>query len=185
MTSVLIIGGGPSYKKKLEQARNFKGIIIVHTAFVKIVMDEGITPDYITQYEVDKGLNLEHYPPELKKLEIPIVYNYKCQAKLLNHLTRHKFCSLSFRSNTHHNINNVGLFAAYFAREYLNADKIYLIGFDHEGIDYHANVYPKWVENFKVFVEAEKDKCEIINCSGQGKLYMNGITDGGNLTTFN
>ena len=185
MTSVLIIGGGPSTRKKLDLARSFDGIIIVHAAFVKIVMDEGITPNYITQYEVDKGLNLEDYPPALAKLKIPIIYNYICKSRFLNHLTTHKFCSLSFRSNTHHNINNVGLFSAYFAREYLNANKIYLIGFDHEGTAYHANVYPKWVKNFKVFVEAEKDECEIINCSGQGKLYMKGITDGGNLTTFN
>lgn len=185
MTNVLIIGAGPSYKKKLEQARNFKGITIVHAAFVKIVMDEGITPDYITQYEVDRGLDLSYYSPFLAKLNKPVVYNFQAHTPFRRHMENNNFELIKFHSDSHSNINNVGLFAAYFAREVLDADKIYLIGFDHEGTDYHTNVYPKWVENFKVFVEAEKDKCEIINCSGQGKLYMKGITDGGNLTTFN
>ena len=185
MISVLIIGAGPSYTKKLELARSFKGIILVHAALVEIVLDAGIRPDYITQYETDKGLNLEHYPPELAELNIPVVYNAKCLSPFKKHLSGNNFKSISFKSQSLYNINNVGLFSAYFAIEKLHADKIYLIGFDHEGTNYHANVYPKWVENFKILVDSERDNCEIINCSGQGKLYMKGITDGWNLTSFN
>lgn len=184
MPRVLIIGAGPSYTKKLELARNFRGIILVHVALVETILDNGITPDYITQYETDKGLNLEHYPPELAELNIPIVYNSKCLSPFLKHLAENNYKSISFKSQSLYNINNVGLFSAYFAIEKLQADKIYLIGFDHEGKEYHANMYPKWVENFKVLVDNERD-CEIINCSGQGKLYMRGITDGSSLITLN
>ena len=182
---VLIIGAGPSVWNKLDLARNFDGIKITHVAFVETLMQNGITPDYITQYETDIGLNLEHYPLELAKLDIPIVYNIQCHPPFLRYLSQNKFKSIPFHSTQHHNINNVGLFSAYFAREHLKATKIYLIGFDHEGMDYHANVYPKWVANFKVFVEAESQHCEIINCSGQGKLFFDGITDGSSLITIN
>lgn len=182
---VLLIGGGPSFRNKLNLARGFEGIIITHAANFKEVMENGIRPDYIAQYETQVGLNLEHYPPEDASLGIPIVYNIECITEFKRHLTNNHFKSIPFFSAYHGNINNVGLFSAYFAREHLKATHIYLIGFDHEGMEYHANVYPKWVENFKVFVEAEKDHCEVINCTGTGKLYGKGITDGSSLITLN
>ena len=182
MVSVLIIGAGPSYKNKLELARNFEGIIITHTAFAEIVLDEGITPDYITQYETGKGLNLDHYPPELAETNIPIVYAFDSHSPFRKHLSTYHFKSIEFHSNYHHNINNVGLFGAYFAYEILHADKIYLIGFDHDGHNYYPKQYARWVNNFKAFLT--HCPCEVINCSGQGNLYMEGITDGSRLTSF-
>lgn len=185
MISVLLIGAGPSYRNKLDLARNFKGIKVVPAALAKTIMEEGITPDYITQYEIDVGLDLARFPPELAKTGIPIVYNFMSKPPFLRHLSKHKFKSIPFFGDNWYSINNVGLFSAYFAREHLKATKIYLIGFDHCGMDYHAKTYLQWVENFKVFVDMVKDECKIINCTGTGKLYMKGIIDGGNLTTFN
>lgn len=183
MTSVLLIGAGPSYREKLGLVKGFKGIIIVPGALSQTMIDEGIIPHYITQHEVDKGLNLSFFPPKQAKLGIPIVYNFKARKNLLTHLSVHNFKTIQFKSNSWHNINNVGLFSAYFAWEYLKADKIYLIGFDHCGMDYRAKTYIHWVQNFKVFL-ANCD-CEVINCTGRGKLYMKGITDGGNLKSLN
>lgn len=181
MNKVLVIGAGPSMYKKIDFARSFNGDIVVCDVIAEYLLEDGIKANYITTYEIQEGIELAFFDPSLAKYGCTVVYNWKALPKLKNHLKKHGFKSTSFQSYRWERVNNVGLLGVRFAREVLKADEIYLIGFDHVGTQYTSRTYQDWLTCFEYFLTDEKDNCKIINCSGSGNLYMDGVIDGRNI----
>jgi len=65
---------------------------------------------------------------------------------------------------------NVGTFAMCFAYYRLEADQIFLIGFDNEGTDYVPYIFAQWEHDFWLFV-TKWIPHTVINCTKAGILY--------------
>jgi len=65
---------------------------------------------------------------------------------------------------------NVGTFAMCFAYYRLEADQIFLIGFDNEGTEYDPYIFAQWEYDFWLFV-MKWPPYTVINCSKAGILY--------------
>jgi hypothetical protein len=179
----LIIGGGPSYWKKLHLAKSFDGIIISTDIAAPHIIDEGITPHYIVTLEKNEGIEVTFFPDSFEGESFEVIHQKDALSILTQRLEKLKLKHRGFRSYRQEYISNVGLYSCRFAREILNIDELYLIGFDHSGINDLGQVVTsdaakRWIADFGIFLNDEIEKCKVINCSGQGKLYLEGITDG-------
>ncbi len=183
MSKCLIIGGGPSYWKKLELAKNFDGIIISTDITAIHIIAEGIIPDYIITLEKNEGIEITMFEDSFKEYSFKVIHHKQALSILTTRLDFLNLDHEGFRSYRQEFISNVGLYACRYAREKLDCHELYLIGFDHTGVNDLGQTVTsereiKWIADFKIFIKDELQNCKIINCSGQGKLFLEGIVDG-------
>jgi hypothetical protein len=173
----LLVAGGPSTDKYLQDVKNFKGKIVAFEISFKKVVDIGIIPDYVMSLE--KAVQPKHFPIE---------YLEKCAGKsefVTSSITRETTMLHLRESNanphryiTHEEprLSNVGLWSLYYCRTVLNADKICLLGFEHEGTGYEQIIYDEWIADFWHYIDTWP-KDVIVNCSNGGRLYSDRILD--------
>ena len=173
MNQVLVIGGGPSYKKHYEDYKNFKGVIVVTDVAAYNIIEHGVYPDYIVTAEAARELSEKNFfhIEETRKHKTTIITSYFTRHELLEAFSKAKIPYKQFDYPEGHVVlPDVGLTAVVFAKEELKADSIVIVGFEHEGDEYPEFTFRTWIDRFWWFVWKWPDEI-IINCSEGGKLY--------------
>ena len=168
---ILIVGAGPSGTKNLERLQQFRGKIgVVDTNFNRLI-DFGIVPDYIFTLEVQVRpafFNREYLTVNKDKMFLV------CSS--ITHLSVERQAIAvgipyeRFINPEEVRCSNVGLFAVFYAKEKLKCDKIFLLGFEHEGDKYDPREYERWQYDFWYHIQ-KWPKETIVNCCNGGKLY--------------
>jgi len=164
---VLVVGGGPSYKKYLKEIKNFPGKVIVMDVNFNICQEAGIIPNYITTLE--EGIHNVTWrmflPENLKacKGKTTVVGSSITRKTIESHIKDNDIPFLRWKTDEEPRISNCGLFSVVFAYDNLKADKIFLVGFEHDDralwqIDF-LHFLPRW------------PKETIVNCTNAGILY--------------
>ncbi len=170
---MLVIGGGPSYKKHYDDYKKFKGTILSTDVAAHTIMDNGVYPDYIVTAEAARELSeLDYFNiEETRKHPIQIIISGETRNELLESFTKAKIPYKMFRYPEGHVVlPDVGLTAVVYAKEVLKADSIVIVGFEHEGDEYPEFTFRTWADRFWWFVRQWDDEF-IINCSEGGVLY--------------
>ena len=168
---VLIVGDGDSLSKNIEQIRNFKGTKIFCDVVVNKLVKLNIIPDYILTLETVVRTDMF----KLKYLELcKGKTKMICSASTSGYVTdQNTEVGLSFSrwiSKNEPRFANVGTFSVVYAKEVLKADKIFLVGFEHDGVSENKNTYEYWCYDFWFFVN-QWPKETIVNCTDGGQLY--------------
>jgi len=169
---VLVVGAGPSYSNHLKQIKEFPGKVIIFDVNYNFLVSHDIIPDYALSLEVKVR---------------PVYYNPK-YAPLVEGKTKFIFSSISHISIIRQCIalkqpyerwismdeprfSNVGTFGINYAKQVLKADKIFIIGFEHDGVSEDEPTWEYWIADFWHFVK-QWPKELIVNCTDAGKLYL-------------
>ena len=173
---VLIVGAGPSYAKNIEAIKNFKGIIIfVDVIFNEMVSKHLIIPDYVCTLEYQ--VHPDFFRPKNIKLcldkSVLICSSITLKSIFLQCEAtgfKYKRWKDDFQLKEEARFSNVGTFSICYAKEVLKADKIFLVGFEHDGVEQHQNTWKYWQIDFWYFVR-KWEKELIVNCTDGGALY--------------
>jgi len=174
LNPVLIIAGGPSWRKNITGIRNFPNtVIVVDVLFNEIVSKYKIKPDIVVTLESStRIINPDTYLPENLarcKHKTSIVGSSITATKIKRHVR--KFLPYSqFVFEEEPRCSNVGNFAMNYAYNELYADKIFVLGFEHSGTKYPPATYTTWQTDFWYFIR-KMPKETIVNCSKGGSLY--------------
>ena len=163
---VLVVGGGPSYKKYLKEINNFPGKIIVMDVNFNTCREAGIIPDYITTLEegIHNVTNKMFLSKNLKACKNTIVVGSSItRNNIETHIKNNDIPFLRWKTDEEPRISNCGLFSVVFAYDHLKADKIFLVGFEH---DEHT----LWQVDFLHYL-SRWPKETIVNCTNAGILY--------------
>ena len=171
---VLIVAGGPSYKENIEQIRNFPGKIVIVDVNFNYVLSKGVIPDYVITLESTQAIvNTGLYKSEYLKLcrdKTKIVGSSITRDKIKRHIKEHGIPFERWIFEEEPRCSNVGNYAINFAKNKLDADKICIIGFEHNGTTYPKSTYLVWQTDFWYFLR-KWPKETIVNCSDGGALY--------------
>ena len=173
LNNILVVGGGPSSKKHYDECKKFKGTIVSTDVAARRLMENGVYPDYIVTAEAAKELTETDFffIEETKKHQTMIITSPETRQELVVLFQKAKIPSKVFTyPDGHTRLPDVGLTAVVFARVELKADRILLIGFEHEGDEYPEFQFRTWVDAFWWFVWKWPSDT-IVNCSEGGKLY--------------
>ncbi len=170
---VLVVAAGPSYKRNYDNIRNFKGtVVMVDYIFNPLVM-KGIIPNYVLTLEsakqnVSEKLFLD---ANIKKCKgkTTVIGSSITREKVVKYFNR-KIPFRRFIWKEEPRCSNVGALAINFAKIELKADKIILVGFEHNGHKYPPSTYKVWQTDFWYFIR-KWPKETIVNCSDGGALY--------------
>lgn len=179
--SCLIVGSGPSYYKNIEFIKKFPGRIITSDALFIQALKDDIRPNHIMTLEVNINKILTRmYSPERELIESldkkpTFIASSWTSHPTYNMLATHKLAAFMWRFVEEPRISNVGLFGILYAYHKLKADKIFLVGMEHDGKPYEQCVYDTWITDFYHFVRDMKGM--IINCSNGGVLYGEDVID--------
>lgn len=178
----LVVGAGPSFEDKLDYIRSFDGVVLVVEVRNKRLIEEGIVPDYIVTMEKDHGV----LPQEFGEWLIPyrdritVVHRDNPVRDLLCKFEGLELKTYEFDGRRLH-CNNVGLYTVLFAVRVLESKEVHLVGMDHDGEIKGATnqqgrkLCDEWTAAFRRFVDKKPEDVRIINDSGRGRLYFNGI----------
>jgi len=173
---VLVIGAGPSYKKNYKMASKFEGIIVAVDNNGNDLMRNGVIPDYIVTLEQGHpNVTLYMFDPLLmkeNKEKVKVVGSAITRNDIREHIVASGVSYIQYKMDGEARASNVGIFALNFARYYLKADKIIMIGFEHSGQKYPSETYLTWQVDFWYFVK-KWPKETIVNCTDDGALYYN------------
>jgi len=165
---VLIVGGGPSARMNLEAIKRFPGKVVLVEIMFNEFAKKGLIPDYVMTLEENKKIiNPELFDPKYLKDTI-VVGSSITRGHIAKHVNKYG----TFERFTYHDeprASNCGIFAICYAKEYLKADKIVLVGMEHTGMTYPPATYHTWQTDFWYFAK-QWPKETIVNCSG-GLLY--------------
>ena len=170
---VLITGAGPSTNKNIEEIKKFPGIVLVMDINYNELSKHGVIPDYVMTLEsastsVRPEMFLSKYLVQNKN-KTTVVGSSITHHGIEEYLRKHgSFQRWSFEGEPR--CSNVGAFALNFAKLYLKADKIFLVGFEHKGTKYSQANYYIWQIDFWHFVK-QWPKETIVNCCDGGTLY--------------
>ena len=168
---ILIVGAGPSGTKNLERLQQFEGKIGVVDVNFNRLIDYGIVPDYIFTLEVQirpAFFNREYLTKNNDKMFLV------CSS--LTHLSVERQAAAvgvpyeRYKNPEEVRCSNVGLFGIFYAKEELKCDKIFLLGFEHEGDTYDPREYERWQYDFWYHIQ-KWPKETIVNCCDGGVLY--------------
>lgn len=142
MTKVLVIGAGPSVD--YDYIKKFKGIRIAVDRIYKPLLEHGITPEYSVTYE--KGLissngnvintHFKILYEGLPKTKTKFIFASTSNEDIYNNMVREGHDCTLWDHKMMRAVNNVGLFAWFYAVEELKADFIDMIGMDHLKTDF-------------------------------------------------
>jgi len=172
---MLIVAGGPSYQQNIEEIKNFPGKVIIVDVNFNYMLSKGVIPDYVitlesTQTIVNPGL----YKPEYLKLcrdKTKVIGSSITREKIVRHITEHGLPFERWIFDEEPRCSNVGNFAINFAKNKLGADKICIVGFEHNGTKYPKSTYLVWQTDFWYFLR-KWPRETIVNCSDGGALYL-------------
>ena len=168
---VLVVGAGPSYKKNLEKIKNFRGKIVCFEVNFNPIVAYGIIPDYILTLEVfvtPSFLDLVNL--ETCKHKTKLIGSASTQPNVIEYARDAGVSSSRWISMEEPRFSNVGTFAINYAKEVLKADKIFIVGFEHDGVEENEKIYEYWKTDFWYFLQ-KWDKGLIVNCTEGGQLY--------------
>jgi len=169
--TVLVIGGGSSTYKYYDEIKRFKGKLIATEMIFNKMVGDGIIPDYVATLE--KWVNPKYFTTENLKIclnKTKFICSSITREVVMLHLREHEYKPYRWITHDEPRMSNVGLFGVCYAKQVLEADKICILGFEHEGTGYEQIIYQEWVVDFWHFIE-RWDKNIIVNCSNGGKLY--------------
>ena len=170
---VLVVAAGPSYMRNYDGIRNFKGIVVMVDFVFNPLVKKGIIPDYaLTLESAGNNVNEKMFLNENIKLcrgKTTIIGSSITRNKVVQHFNK-KIPFRRFLLKEEPRCSNVGLLAINFAWIELKADKIFLIGFEHNGHKYPPHTYQTWQTDFWYFIR-KWPKETIVNCSDGGALY--------------
>ena len=169
---VLIVGAGQSSQQNFDSIKNFKGIIIALDSNFDMLMANKIIPDYILSLEVKVRPSMFH-PENLDKCKdkTKLIGSAMTHNSVTNMAQAHGMKWSRYLNREEPRITNVGLFSIVFAKEELKADKIFLMGFEHNGLEYVRLVFEIWQYDFWYFIKKWPKKL-IVNCTDGGALYF-------------
>ena len=173
-TPVLVIGDGHSYKENLNEIKKFSGKVLCLDVNFNNLVKNGIIPDYVVTLEssiiiIDESVFNSSCLKACKDKTIAIGSAITTN-EIIKHIT---VCGVPFQRwdfDEEPRTSNVGMFAINFAKLYLKADKILLVGFEHVGSKYPNQTYLTWQVDFWHFIQ-KWPKETIVNCTNGGVLY--------------
>jgi hypothetical protein len=172
---VLVIGGAPSLQHNIQEAKKFKGKVVVIDSTSSLAVEKGVKFDYVVTLEKCCAATdmLLSYRGMLKRVngKFTLVYAPNQEGKIGDLMAVYKKITdnlLPFKAK-YRGLANVGLFGIQFAVEYLLARRVFLIGFDHYGGDvfgrpYEQEIFDSWLADFRDYLD-HGVKAQIINCS--------------------
>ena len=169
---ILIVGNGPSLNTSMSAIKNFKGTIVSLDINYDILVRNGIMPDYILTLEVMVRPSMFH-PDHLDrgKGKVKLVGSGSTHQSVLKMAEAHGLENERWIHREEPRIANAGIFAVVYAKEVLKPDKIFLIGFEHDGLEYTKLVFEYWQYDFWYWIRKWDKEC-IVNCSDGGALYF-------------
>lgn len=169
---VLIVGNGPSLNHNYDNIKKFKGTIVGLDVNFDKLMDNGITPDYLLTLEVYVRPSMFH-PVNLDncKNKTKFIGSAMTHESVLNMAKAHGIPNERYINKEEPRIANAGIFSVVWAKENLNPDKIFLVGFEHDGLEYTKLVFEYWQYDFWYWIR-KWEKELIVNCSDGGALYF-------------
>ena len=170
---ILIVGDGPSSKKNMEKIRNFKGKIICFDVNLIRLIRHGIIPDFIVTMEIKATLDLfeSKYLVQCKD-KSKLIGSAITQPNILEHARDNGVSQARWISTEEPRFSNVGTFGINYAIEVLECDKVFIIGFEHDGVAENEMIYEYWKTDFWYFLQ-KWPKGTIVNCTDGGQLYYN------------
>ncbi len=171
---VLIIAGGPSWRKNINNIHKFPNTIIAVDVVFNDLVQKGIKPDIVMTLESSSRIiNPDTYLPENLgrcKNKTTVVGSSITAEKIRRHIKGNKVKFERFDFKEEPRCSNVGNFAMNYAYNELYADKICLLGFEHTGTKYLKQTYLTWQTDFWYFIR-KMPKETIVNFSDGGVLY--------------
>lgn len=170
---VLVVGAGPSHENNFDRIKKFQGKVIVLDVNFNECVNQGIIPDFLITLESGKNnviIDMFH-DRHLKACEgkTTAIGSYITRKDIYSYLGQYMpYVKWTFPEEPR--VSNCGLFALNFAYNELKADKIFLLGFEHQGGRYPPHIYQVWQTDFWYFVK-QWPKETIVNCSDGGALY--------------
>jgi hypothetical protein len=179
---VLVIGHGPSFKNDMEGIRNWKYTRVATDVCLDDLLKEGIIPDYVVTSEASRQTcALWGFDPErLVKNGIKVRHSSITRNDVIEPNKNAGVDIKLFDFEEEVRCSNVGLFALNFCVHELKADKIFMVGMEHNGTEYTDYTYRVWATDFWYFVR-KWPKQIIVNCSRGGILYFRDHTLEGEL----
>jgi len=170
---ILVVGHGPSFKTKLEGIRAWKHTMVATDVCLKDLLDNDIIPDYVVTSEASKATNaLWGFEFErLAKHKIKVIHSSIVRNDVIEAANKAGVDISRFYFEEEVRCSNVGLYALNYSIHELKADKVIMVGMEHNGTEYTEYVYRVWATDFWYFVK-KWPKQIIINCSEGGILYF-------------
>ncbi len=169
---VLIVGAGPSYSKNIDAIKRFKGKIIILDVNFNTLVGAGLVPDYTMSLE--RFVRPDYFRPKYSdqvRDKIKFIFSAISNKSLLLQCVAQRLEHERWVSDQEPRFSNVGTFGMCYAKMVLNADKIFLIGFEHDGVSEAPQTWEYWIADFWYFIR-KWPKQTIVNCSDGGKLYL-------------
>ena len=169
---VLVVGNGPSLYLSFEKIRNFKGTVVSLDINFDKLMNDKIIPDYLVTLEVFVRPSMFH-PDNLdnSKHKTKVIGSAMTHDSILNMAKAHGMKNERYILREEPRLSNAGMFAVAWAQEALKPDKIFLIGFEHDGLEYTKLVFDYWQYDFWYWIR-KWNKQLLVNCSDGGALYF-------------
>ncbi len=170
---VLVVGNGPSLYHNFEQIRNFKGTVVSLDINFDKLMNEKIIPDYVVTLEVFVRPTPMFHPDNLDnaKDKTKLIGSAMTHQSIFNMANAHGMKNEKYILREEPRLSNAGMFAVAWANEALKPDKIFLVGFEHDGLEYTKLVFEYWQYDFWYWIR-KWEKELIVNCSDGGALYF-------------
>ncbi len=170
--SVLIVGSGPSTDRYLSKISKFPGKIMVVDDSFGMCIEAGINIDYaITRESVKHRFLVGMFQPYwLEKFHGMAIGSSVTPEPIIQYFKDNKIPFDVARGVDESMTTNVGLFGVVYAHDYLKCDKIFIIGFEHEGDKYPDLTYRTWRNHFWWYVKKWPAQTVVNLCDG-GTLY--------------
>jgi len=172
MTDVVIIGGGHSLDKNIEQLKDFKGTVVTTEVSWPKLVELGIAPHYVLSVEVIAGWKMKEYIPKIKIGNPTVVFSDWSRGDAMAEINKAGYGFEIFTGVSGRYID-CGAFACYYTTMMIKPKHIGLIGFDHEGKG--KRQAQKWFDGFKEHFAKFMEECHIkeniiFNCTEGGVL---------------
>jgi len=174
----LIVGAGPSFQRDIDKISKFPGKIIAVDANFKECIDAGIKLDYAMTRESLKARYLKAmFPTEcLDKFEGTVIGSTVTPPAIIEYFRVEKQ-EFAISKVDESRLTNVGIFGVVFAHDQLKADKLFILGMEHEGEKYDRMVYGTWRGDFWWYVKKWPVPTVINLCDGGALYYKEFIID--------
>ena len=168
---ILLVAGGPSLYE-WEKIREFPGRVgCVEIVFDRSVRDGFVVPHFLFTLEVmirPSFINREYMAKGKDKMKL-------IMSSISHYTVENQANALGIPNERFHHpeeprISNVGLFSIVYAVEKLKCDKVFLLGFEHNGSEWDQREYERWQYDFWYWIQ-KWPKETIVNCDREGSLY--------------
>lgn len=169
---VLVVGAGPSYLANIEAIKRFKGKVIIFDVNFNHLVEHGVIPDYALSLEKYVRPNFFdiRFSDQIRD-KTKFVFSAISNKSMLLQCVAQRLEHERWVSDQEPRFSNVGTFGMCYAKMVLNADKIFLIGFEHDGVSEVPQTWEYWIADFWYFVK-QWPKETIVNCTNGGRLYL-------------